>query len=124
MNKVSRFTTPSGDEMVVLPVGDYQTLVDAAEMADDVATYDEIKRKLASGEEELIPAEYVDRMLAGENRVMVWREFRGLSGSELSDKAGISQAYLSQIESGKRSGTVATLKKIAIALGLAVDDLV
>ena len=36
----------------------------------------------------------------------------------------IAPAYLSQIETGKRDGTVATLKKLADALGIAVGDLV
>jgi transcriptional regulator with XRE-family HTH domain len=79
---------------------------------------------LTAGEEELIPAEYVYRMLDGESPVAVWREFRGLSAKALADAAGITQAYLSQIESGKRDGTVGTMKKIASALNVSIDDLV
>lgn len=124
MNKVVTFKTPSGDEMVVVPAQDYRELVEAAEMAEDVAAYDEIKRKLAVGEDELIPAEYVYRMLDGENPVAVWREFRGLSAKALAEAAGITPAYLSQIEAGKREGTVGTMKKIAEALKLTIDDLV
>ena len=37
--------------------------------------------------------------------------------------AGISQAFLSEIENGQKPGTAATLKKIAAALRLTVDDL-
>jgi DNA-binding XRE family transcriptional regulator len=110
--------------MVVLPVDDYQQLVEAAEMTEDVAAYDEIKKKLAAGEEELIPAEYVYRMLDGENRVAVWREYRGLSAKALAEAAGITQGYLSQIETGKRDGTVGTMKKIAEALRLSLDEIV
>jgi DNA-binding XRE family transcriptional regulator len=124
MNKVATFTSPSGDEMVVLPAEDYRHLVEAAEMAEDVAIYDEIKQKLAAGEEELVPAEYVYRMLDGENPVAVWREYRGLTAKALAEAAGITQAYLSQIETGKRDGTVGTMKKIAEALKVTIDDLV
>ena len=42
----------------------------------------------------------------------------------LAEKAGIAPAYLSQIETGKRDGTVSTIKKLAEALGVMVDDLV
>ena len=124
MNRVVTFKSPSGDEMVVVPAKDYYQLVEAAEMAEDVAAYDEIKKKLAAGEEEFIPAEYVYRMLDGENRVAVWREFRGLTSKQLAEAAGITQAYLSQIETGKRDGTVGTMKKIAEALKVGIDDLV
>jgi DNA-binding XRE family transcriptional regulator len=124
MNKVVTFKSPSGDELVVLPAEEYRRLVDAAEMAEDIAAYDDIKRKLAAGEEEFIPAEYVYRMLDGENRVLVWREFRGLTSKQLAEAADISQAYLSQIETGKREGSIGTMKKIADALQIGLDDLV
>ena len=117
-------TTPAGDRLVVLPEADYEALVAAAEDAADIATVRRFKERLASGEEELVPAAIVDRLVAGENAIRVWREHRGLSASSLAEKAGIAQAFLSQIETGKRDGTVTTLKKIADALSVKVDDLI
>lgn len=117
-------TTPGGDRLVVLPEADYEALVAAAEDAADIATVRRFKERLASGEEELVPAAIVDRLVAGENAIRVWREHRGLSASSLAEKAGIAQAFLSQIETGKRDGTVTTLKKIADALSVTVDDLI
>lgn len=124
MNAVTTFKTPSGDEMVIIPAADYARLVEAAEMAEDIAAFDEFERKLAAGEEELIPAEFANRLIDGENPVRVWREYRGLAVKELAEKAGIAAPYLSQVETGKRDGTVETLRKIAGALGVAIDDLV
>jgi DNA-binding XRE family transcriptional regulator len=123
MTEVTRFKTPSGDEMVVLPATEYRRLVDALEMAEDVAAYDEFQRKLAAGEDELIPAEIVDRILAGENRVRVWREHRGMSVKSLAEAAGVTPAYLSQVETGKRDGTIETYRKLAAVLRLTLDDL-
>lgn len=116
--------TPNGDRMVVMPEAAFERLREAAEMADDIKAYDEAKRRLAAGEDELVPSEMVDRILAGESTVRVWREHRGLTAGALAAKAGIAQSYLSQIETGKREGTVSTMKKIAAALGVALDDLV
>lgn len=116
--------TPAGDRLVVLPEADYEALVAAAEDATDIATVRRFKERLVSGEEELVPATIVDRLVAGENAIRVWREHRGLSASSLAEKAGIAQAFLSQIETGKRDGTVTTLKKIADALSVTVDDLI
>jgi DNA-binding Xre family transcriptional regulator len=124
VNRIVTFTSPSGDEMVVVPAEDYRSLVDAAEMTADVAAFDEMKRKIASGEEEFLSSEVVDRLLGGENRILVWREYRGLSAKMLAEAAGITQAYLSQLETGKRDGTVGTMKKIAAALKVDLDDIV
>jgi DNA-binding XRE family transcriptional regulator len=124
MNVTAKFTTPSGDDMVIVPAAEYARLVEAAETAEDVAALDEFERKRAAGEEELVPAAVVDRLFGGENPLRVWREHRGLSGEVLAARAGITQAYLSQIETGKREGSISTMKNIADALGLTVDELI
>lgn len=112
-----------GQELVVLSRADYEALVEAAEEAADIRAVEETRAALARGDEELVPAEMVDRMLAGESPVRVWREHRGLRNAELAAAAGISAAYLSQIEAGARRPGVATLRRLAEALGLSLDDL-
>jgi DNA-binding Xre family transcriptional regulator len=121
--KPQTFTAPDGTEMAVLPMDDYNRLVAAAEMAEDVAAYDEAKRALDAGEDELIPFEMTERMAAGESPVRVWREHRGLKATELAARAGLSPSYLSQIESGQRDGTFAIMAAIAAALDVTLDDL-
>jgi transcriptional regulator with XRE-family HTH domain len=79
---------------------------------------------LATGEEELLPSAIVDAILDGQNRVRVWREHRGLTAAALAKQAGIASAYLSQIETGKREGTVEADRKLASALGITLDDLI
>lgn len=117
-------TSPTGERLVVLAEAEYQALVDAAADAADVTAIRRFKERLAAGEEELLPAEMVDRILDGENPIRVWRDHRGFSVKGLAEKAGIAPAYLSQLETGKRDGTLATVKKLADALGVTVDDLV
>lgn len=41
----------------------------------------------------------------------------------LAGATGLSKPYLSQIETGKRVGGIDTLKLIAAALGVTLDDL-
>jgi DNA-binding XRE family transcriptional regulator len=117
-------TTPAGERLVVLPEAKYQALVEAVTDAADVAAVRRFEERLAAGEEELLPAEMVDRILDGENPIRVWRAHRGLTVKALAEQAGIASAYLSQIETGKRDGTVATVKKLADVLGVSIDDLV
>jgi DNA-binding XRE family transcriptional regulator len=124
MDEIARFKTPSGDEMVVLPALDYARMVEAIEMAEEVAAFDAFERKLAAGDEEAIPSVIVDRILDGENRVRVWREHRAMTTKDLAKAVGITGSCLSQIETGKREGTVDIYRKLAAALGLTLDELV
>ncbi len=116
--------TPTGERLAILPEADYLALVAATEDASDRETVHRFRAAVASGEEEMLPAEMVDRILAGESPVRVWREHRGLTAQALAEAAGLAQSYVSQIETGKRDGTVDTLVKLAGALGVLVDDLI
>jgi DNA-binding XRE family transcriptional regulator len=124
MNKPTIITTPNGDRMAVIPVEEYERLVEAAEETTDVRAYDEGKRRLASGQDELLPSAMVNRILDGENALRVWREHRGLTLKELADKAQVSAPFVSQIEKGQREGSVETMRKLADALKISVDDLI
>jgi DNA-binding XRE family transcriptional regulator len=115
--------TDDGKRLAVLPEADYRALIEAKEESNDLAAVREFDARLARGEEELIPAEYVNRMLDGENKIRVWREYRGLTVKALAEAAGVTPAYLSQIETGAREGTLATLKKLSAALRVIIDDI-
>ncbi len=122
MNK-QIITTPKGERLVVLPEAEYVRLLEALEDIEDQNAVRQFKERLAAGDEELLPAAMVDAILDGESRVRVWREHRGLTAAALAKAAGIASPYLSQIETGKREGTVETYRKLAIALGITLDDL-
>ncbi|TXN24699.1 MULTISPECIES: helix-turn-helix domain-containing protein [Methylobacterium] len=116
--------TPAGERLVMLSEADFKLLAEAAEDNADRLAVQEYRRRLAAGEEELVPSEIVDRLLSGESRIRVWREHRGMTAKVLAEEAGIAQPFLSQIETGKREGTVDTLRSLADALGVTIDDLV
>ncbi len=71
-----------------------------------------------------LPARLVKRMLGGEHPVRVWREHRSLTAGALAAAAGVAPAYLSEIETGKKPGSVKALGALARVLAVAVDDLV
>jgi len=108
----------------VLPYEIYLELVEQAEMLQDVRDYDSVKAALARGEEELVPSEVVYAILDGENPIKVWRNFYKMAQHELAERAGVSIPYLSQLETGKRKGSLKVLKAIARALNLSLGDLV
>ena len=117
------FKSPSGEEMVILSRVEYDRLLDAAGLASDVVAFDEAVRALESGEEEALPAAFVNAMLEGESLVRLWRKHRGMTLEALAQATGLSRPYLSQIETGKRVGGIDTLTLIALALGVTLDDL-
>ncbi|MDH7793899.1 helix-turn-helix transcriptional regulator [Ochrobactrum sp. AN78] len=121
---VQIITTPDGNEMAVLPKADYDSLLEALRDKQDVLRAEIFRLKVERGDEELIPAEYVNRMIDGENKIKVWRDFRGMTAKALADAAGLSAPYVSQIESGAREGSLDAMKKIAEALKIAIDEIV
>jgi DNA-binding XRE family transcriptional regulator len=109
-------------EWAVLPYDEYLKLVEQAETLEDIRDYDSAKAALKKGEDEIIPSALVYAILDGKNPIKVWREYRGLTQQQLADKAKISKPYLSQIETGKRTGTTEILSTIAKALDVSLDE--
>lgn len=57
------------------------------------------------------------------NTIKQARNKRGLTQKNLADIVGISEKWLSKIESGKQNPTVSLAIRIADALGVKVDDI-
>ena len=96
------------------------TPADLEEMLEDAAATAAFH---ATRDQESVPADVVSRLIAGENPVKVWREFRGLSQRALAAQTDLNFAYLSQIETGARKGPIKTMKKLAEVLAVDLDDL-
>ena len=110
-------------EFAVIPYADYRHFLELLEDEVDARVIGEFHEAYTAGREFLVPDEIVRRELAGESSIKLWREHRGLTQQELATRAGISKPYLSQIETGKRQGTVETLSAIAHSLDVPLDVL-
>lgn len=75
-------------------------------------------------QEEMLPEAFVRAILAGESPLRLWRKHRGLSIKELAEKAGLSSAYISELETGKKEGRLSSLKALSSALEVDLDDIV
>jgi len=111
-------------EMITIPVEEYEALKEAREDLADLRAYDRAKAALDSGQDELVPAEVVARLLAGESPVRVWREYRELSQVRLGSLSGVNRVQIADIEAGRAKGSVDTLKRLASALDVGLDDIV
>ncbi len=120
MTKTTIIERDGKPEYAVLEYSEYERLVAAAEDAADIAALATLD---GDDTEEDLPDEMVARLLAGDNPIRVWREHRGMTGRRLAEAVDIQQSYISQIETGKREGTIDVLRRIATALGITLDDL-
>ncbi|HTP65068.1 MAG TPA: helix-turn-helix transcriptional regulator [Geobacteraceae bacterium] len=110
-------------EFAVISYADYKHYLELLEDETDARTVAEFHEAYVAGREFTVPDEIMRRELEGESPVKLWREHRGLTQQELAKRAGISKPYLSQIETGKRQGTIDTLSAVARALNVPLDAL-
>ena len=89
----------------------------------DLQTYDRAKAALAAGEDELIPECCAKRLLDGESPLRVYRDLRSLTQAALAEKTGVNRVSIAEIETGRKQGSVSSLRALADALGVTIDDL-
>lgn len=65
----------------------------------------------------------ITRQLAIGQEIRRVREFRGLSGKDLADYIGRSDAYISRIEKGHREPTKGDMRNFAALLNVTVEEL-
>lgn len=89
-----------GKPYVLVPLHDYRALTNA-------------------DNDDTLPGEVMDALTARtEHPVKILRKYRGLTQRELAAKAGISRPYLTEIETGKKDGSMRALRSIAEVLGV------
>lgn len=116
---IEKFETKNG--FVQVPVKVFKAMQAQLEEREEIAAFD----KAVARDEEAFPAEFVRELLEGkENRIKLYRKYRGLSQETLGKMAGCGKSMISQIEAGTTPGSIALLKKIAEALSVDLDDLV
>jgi len=68
-----------------------------------------------------LPDDILDAMTAREESpVKILRKHKDMTQGDLAEAAGISRPYLTEIETGKKDGSIRALKAIAKALGVDV----
>lgn len=93
----------AGKPHVLVPIHDYTALKNAGSninLPDDVL--------------QLISLEQ-------DNAIKIIRKYRGMTQSDLAAASGISRPYLTEIETGKKDGSIRALKSIAGALDVSLE---
>jgi DNA-binding XRE family transcriptional regulator len=127
MNRITPLAETA--DTVTLSRADYEALLREREDAIDLAAvHAHDAREAALGKEaaraDFLTMEEVDRLSAGEHPIRVWREHRGLTLRALAEQASVTASYLSEIENGRKPGSVAAILRLARALKVPAEDLV
>ncbi len=111
-----RFETTRDGEVAIVPRAEYERLKQLARAAATSRS-----SAMAAGGPRRLPKAVLDRIAGGERPIRALRQYRGYEQTELAAAAGITQGYLSDVETGKRKGPLALHQKIASALGVSLD---
>lgn len=95
----------AGKPHVLVPVHDYTALKNA-------------------GSTSKLPMDVMEKITVGkESAIKVVRKYRNMTQAALADAAGISRPYLTEIETGRKDGSIRALKSIAGALDVTLEIL-
>jgi len=94
-----------GKPYVLVPLHDYRELTDTN---TDSHLSDGILDQISAGQE---------------HPIKIIRKYRGMTQSDLAEASGISRPYLTEIETGKKDGSLRAMKAIAEALEVNVGIL-
>ena len=108
------------NEMITIPKAEFDRLIEAAQDLEDIKAIENYKANPQEG----LPDKYMGQLIDGIAPVKVFRDWRGLNQSELARRSGVHRVSIADIEAGRKTGSVHTLKKLAEALNITIDDLV
>ncbi len=117
-----QFVEVAGKRMAMLPVEEYERLLEELEERQELADAQVAERQRAEGCEYL-PSEMVNRIMNGESALRVWRQYRGLSAAELGKTVGVVASHITHLENGTRSGKPLLWRSLATALSADIDDI-
>lgn len=94
-----------GKPYVLIPLHDYRAMT-------------------GTGNDNKLPEDILDALAAKKSSpVKILRKYRGLTQEDLAREAGISRPYLTEIETGRKDGSVRAIKALAKVLDVDVGML-
>ncbi len=91
-----------GQPYVLVPLHDYRAMV-------------------SSGGNDELPSDILDAITARQdNPIKILRKYRGMTQADLAEAADISRPYLTEIETGKKDGSIRAMRSLAEALSVPV----
>lgn len=84
----------------------------------------EYREMTGGAQQDNLPNDILDALAARQSSpVKILRKFRGLTQADLARAANLSRPYLTEIETGKKDGSIRAMKALAAALDVNVGTL-
>jgi DNA-binding XRE family transcriptional regulator len=107
-------THKDGKPYVMIPFHEYRAMEKNGAFGDGTADMSDA-----------LPNDLVKKLQStNDHPIKTIRKHQGLTQQVLAEKADISRPFLTEIETGKKNGSIKALKQIAAALCVSVDTLV
>jgi len=75
-----------------------------------------------AGKESNLPSDVMEQITLGkDSAIKIIRKHRGMTQADLAQASEISRPYLTEIETGKKDGSIRALKSIAGALDVSLE---
>lgn len=109
------------NKVVVLPLSEFEKMRPISNEGFEYMLDARIINEIKSQDQETISGDFVNRIfIENENPIRGYREY---SMQYLANKVDITQGYLSNIKTGKREGTISLYQKLALALDVAIEQI-
>ena len=108
----------TSEETVTLTRKEYDHLIERNSQLEDLLA------AIHADDGVRVPHEAALDIMRGKGPILAFRNYRGITLRELSERTGIAVGYLSEIERGRKPGSTSALARIASALGTTIDVLV
>lgn len=101
-------------EFIILPIAEYEELLNKAVSYDDDEAWDDIPFEKGDNDDALIPHDVVSIMIDQDLSLLAaWRIYRGLSQQEVAEQMGLTQSAISQMERVESKPQKKTREKLA-----------
>lgn len=109
--------------MVQVPLKDFKRMersLGALEEKADVKALDDALKN----DDELIPGDVAKALVLEGSPVRTYRKYRGLTQEALGKMVGVTKTTISEVENGRKEGSLKLFKRLSEALGVDIDDLI
>ena len=106
-------THKDGKPYVMIPLQEYHAMSKNGQKSTD---------KKSSSHSSGLPADLIETLKSSDQHpIRVIRKYQKLTQQDLAAKAEISRPFLTEIETGKKNGSLQAIKQIADALDVSID---
>lgn len=117
---IVRTTTPGGEAIVILPEAEFERLRSLADDAEDARTLGSL---LGTDDRDLLSESDLDALRSAPSLLAFRRSRRAVTVESLAHDSAVPAEVIARIERGEGAGERTIYERLAVALDIAVEDI-